>query len=89
MKTLRKIWRLLTSGWTRSLRLYRTQTKVRVTNVLTASLISSALMGGLAMISLRFFGSDPRDVLVAAIPGAILMTMLIVMGDDNNDLQGR
>lgn len=75
---------MLTSGWTRSLKLYRTQTKVRVTNVLTASLISSALMGGLAAISLRIFHSDPRDVVISGVFGAILVTCLIVM-EDNDD----
>lgn len=49
------------------------------------SLTSSALMGGLATVSINFFNSDPKSTIIIATFSAIILSCILVAEGENHD----
>lgn len=54
-------------------------------NAWTASLISGCLMGGLAVISVKWFGADFQSTVIVSIFCAVIAGCMIVAEDENRD----
>lgn len=68
----------------RSSKRSKTRTKFRVTAPFTASLLSASLSGGIAAILIRFFGQDPKSVLVVAIFASVIASCILMNEDQGN-----
>lgn len=72
-------------GWIKSSRLFRSLTGKPRRNVLLDSLISSALMGGLASLSIQFFEADPKSSIIIAVFSAVILNAILISTEENRE----
>lgn len=59
--------------------------KKKVTDPLVASLLSSATMSGLALLSIKVWNADPQSTSVMAIFGAVIMACILMAEGENDE----
>lgn len=73
------------TGWMKSSRLWKSLMGKPRRNVLLDSLISSALMGGLASLSINFFDADPKSSVIIAVFSAVILNAILISTEENRE----
>lgn len=72
-------------GWMRSSRLWKLLKGKPRRNVLLDSLTSSALMGGLASLSITFFNADAKSAVIIAVFSAVILNAILISTEENRE----
>ncbi|ATW69363.1 hypothetical protein HWB40_gp29 [Streptomyces phage Manuel] len=48
-------------------------------------MISSALMGGLASLSINFFDADPKSSVIIAVFSAVILNAILISTEENRE----
>ncbi|UVD39736.1 membrane protein [Streptomyces phage RosePharie] len=76
------------TGWIKSSRPWKVLKGLNKRNVFRDSLLSSALMGGLAAMSIQFFDADPKSSVIVATFSTIILSCILVAEGENQDREG-